>query len=125
MTEKNLSGKVVIVTGAGGGLGRAMIAGLAEKGARLAAVDIDQTALEAIATKAAELGGEGSVLPIVADVGRAQDSERILEQTLSEFGSVHVLVNNAGIAIRTLRHDHMSNPLRFWEADVERWHIRR
>ncbi len=121
MSEKDLSSKVVIVTGAGGGLGRAMIAGLAEKGARLVAVDIDQTALEAIVTKATELGGEGSVLPIVADVGRAEESEKIFEQTLSEFGGVHVLVNNAGIAIRTLRHDHMSNPLRFWEADVERW----
>ncbi len=121
MSEKNLSSKVVIITGAGGGLGRAMIASLAEKGARLVAVDIDQTALEAIVTKATELGGEGSVLPIVADVGRAEESEKIFEQTLSEFGGVHVVVNNAGIAIRTLRHDHMSNPLRFWEADVERW----
>jgi 3-oxoacyl-[acyl-carrier protein] reductase len=121
MTEKNLSGKVVIVTGAGGGLGRAMISGLAEKGARLAVVDIDEAALEAIAQKAAELGGEGSVLPIVADVGLAEESEKIFQQTLSEFGTVHVLVNNAGIAIRTLRHDHMNNPLRFWEADVERW----
>ncbi len=121
MTEKNLSGKVVILTGAGGGLGRAMVAGLAEKGARLALVDIDQAALDAIATKAAELGGEGSVLSIVADVGRAEDSERIFEQTLAEFGGLHVLVNNAGIAIRTLRHDHMNNPLRFWEADIERW----
>ena len=78
MTEKNLSNKVVIVTGAGGGLGRAMIAGLAKKGARLAAVDIDPVALEAIAKKAAELGGEGSVLPIVADVGRADFSDASL-----------------------------------------------
>ena len=61
------------------------------------------------------------MLPIVADVGKSEDSEKILQQTLSEFGNVHVLVNNAGIAIRTLRHDHMNNPLRFWEADVERW----
>ena len=121
MTDKNLSNKVVIVTGAGGGLGRAMISGLAKKGARLAAVDIDEAALEAIATKATEIGGKGSVLPIVADVGRAEESEKILQQTLSAFGGVHVLVNNAGIGIRTLRHDHMNNPLRFWEADVERW----
>ncbi len=121
MSEKNLSSKVVIVTGAGGGLGRAMIAGLAEKGARLAIVDIDQAALEAIAKKAAELGGEGSVLPIVADVGRSEESEKIFEQTLAEFGALHVLVNNAGIGMRTLRHNHMREPVRFWEANVERW----
>ena len=121
MTENNLSSKVVILTGAGGGLGRAMISGLAEKGARLAIVDIDEAALDSIAQKAVELGGKDSVLPIVADVGKSEDSEKILQQTLSEFGNVHVLVNNAGIAIRTLRHDHMNNPLRFWEADVERW----
>jgi len=121
MTEKNLSSKVVIVTGAGGGLGRAMVLGLAEKGARLALVDIDQAALDPIAKQAVELNGQGSVLSIIADVGLVEDSERIFEQTLAKFGSLHVLVNNAGIAIRTLRHDHMNNPLRFWEADVERW----
>ncbi len=49
MTEKNLSSKVVMVTGAGGGLGRAMVLGLAEKGARLALVDLDQAALDPIA----------------------------------------------------------------------------
>ncbi|MCH7805355.1 MAG: SDR family NAD(P)-dependent oxidoreductase, partial [Acidobacteria bacterium] len=62
MSKKNLSSKVVIVTGAGGGLGRAMILGLAEKGARLALVDIDQAALEPIAKQAVELNGKGSVL---------------------------------------------------------------
>jgi len=121
MSKKNLSSKVVIVTGAGGGLGRAMILGLAEKGARLALVDIDQAALDPIAKQAVELNGQGSVLSIIADVGRAEDSERIFEQTLAEFGALHVLVNNAGIGMRTLRHNHMSQPLRFWEADVERW----
>lgn len=119
MSEKNLSSKVVILTGAGGGLGRAMISGLAEKGARLALVDIDPAALEAITEKAKELGGEA--LPIVADVGTAEESEKILQTTLAELGAVHVLVNNAGIALRTLRHDHMDNPLNFWDADIDRW----
>ena len=48
MSDKDLNSKVVIVTGAGGGLGRAMISGLAEKGARLALVDIDPAALASI-----------------------------------------------------------------------------
>ena len=61
------------------------------------------------------------MLPIVADVGLPEESEKIFQKTFSQFGAVHVLVNNAGIAIRTLRHDHMDNPLCFWEADVERW----
>ena len=119
MSDKNLTSKVVIITGAGGGLGRAMVSGLAEKGARLALVDIDPAALASIAEKAVKLGGE--VLPIVADVGLPEESEKIFQQTFSHFGAVHVLVNNAGIAIRTLRHDHMDNPLPFWEADVELW----
>ncbi len=121
MSARHLTSKVVIITGAGGGLGRAMTLGLAEKGARLALVDIDQAALDPIAKKAVELGGEGSVLSIIADVGRAEDSERIFEQTLAKFGGLHVLVNNAGIGMRTLRHNHMNEPLRFWEADIERW----
>ncbi len=121
MSDKTLSRKVAIVTGAGGGLGRAMIHGLAEKGARLALVDIDQAALDPIVNKVVELNGNGSVLPIIADVGRAQDSERIFEQTLAEFGGLHMLVNNAGIGMRTLRHNHMKEPVRFWEADIDRW----
>ncbi len=121
MSEKTLSAKVVIVTGAAGGLGRAMVLGLREQGARLAVVDINGASLEAIAKNAVEVGGEGSVLSIVADVARAEDCQRIFQETLAEFHALHVLVNNAGIGMQTIRKSHMDEPVRFWEADLDPW----
>ena len=121
MSEKPLSAKVVIVTGAAGGLGRAMTLGLAEQGARVVAVDINEASLEALARKVIEAGGEGAVLSIVADVARAQDCQRIFQETLAEFHALHVLVNNAGIGMQTIRKNHMDEPVCFWEADLEPW----
>ncbi|MDA2933830.1 SDR family oxidoreductase [Acidobacteria bacterium AH-259-D05] len=121
MSDKYLTGKVAIVTGAGGGMGSVMTLGLVDSGARVAVVDVEGAWVEAVVKKAVEIGGEGSVLPIVADVTRTEDCERIIEQTLAKFGAIYVLVNNAGIGMQAIRKNYINEPVRFWEADLDCW----
>ena len=70
MTERPLQGKVAVVTGAGSpiGMGYAMTLGLVRAGARVAMMDVKQEWLDLSGNQARELGGDGCVLPILADV---------------------------------------------------------
>ena len=121
MVRKSLEGKVVILTGGGGGMGSVMTLGLIEDGARVAAIDIGQDRLDAIVKKASGIGGEGSMLALRADITRPEDCDRVVDAVFSTFGAVHVLVNNAGVGMQTIRADYMNEPVRFWEADPDRW----
>ncbi len=121
MLRKSLEGKVVILTGGGGGMGSVMTLGLIEDGARVAAIDIRQDRLDAIVKKASGIGGEGSMLALLADITRPADCERVVDAVFSTFGAVHMLVNSAGVGMQTIRADYMNEPVRFWEADPDRW----
>jgi 3-oxoacyl-[acyl-carrier protein] reductase len=121
MAEPALVDKVAIVTGGAGGLGSAMTLGLLRKGARVVAVDADGDALATLTAIAVKAGGSARVLPIMADVSRLAECERIVRRATEAFGRVNVLVNNAGIGMQTIRADYMSRPVRFWEVDPDRW----
>ncbi len=90
-------GKVVMVTGAANGLGRATAVRLAREGARIALVDVDAEGLEATraAIAAAAPGAEAAL--ITADVSVEDDVRGYVEQTVRHFGRVDGLYNNAGI----------------------------
>lgn len=87
-----LANKVAIVTGAGSGIGRACALALAREGASITLVGRRKDRLE----RAAEQIGD-SALVVSADVGKKSDIDRMVAQTVSRFGGIHVLVNNAGI----------------------------
>jgi len=87
---RRLQGRVILVTGAGKGIGRAICLRLAEEGARVACADI--VAGEAMAT--AEQIGKAAVA-IACDVTDAASARNALERTAAAFGSLHGLVNNA------------------------------
>jgi NAD(P)-dependent dehydrogenase (short-subunit alcohol dehydrogenase family) len=96
--------RVALVTGAATGLGKAIATRLAREGANVALVDIDQNGLKATAD---ELIGYGlAVLPVVADVGSASDVEAAVKATEVAFGTIGLLVNNAGIAVIKPYTDH-------------------
>lgn len=121
MLRKSLEGKVVILTGGGGGMGSVMTLGLIEDGARVVAIDIRQDRLDAIVKKASGISGEGSMLALLADITRPEECDRVVDAVFSRFGAVHMLVNNAGVGMQTIRSDYMNEPVRFWEADPDRW----
>jgi NAD(P)-dependent dehydrogenase (short-subunit alcohol dehydrogenase family) len=87
-----LQGKIVIVTGAGTGIGRACALAMVREGARLALVG---RRLEKLQQLAREIGN--SALPIAADVSQKTDIEQVITRTVAEFGGINVLVNNAGV----------------------------
>ncbi|HEX3351754.1 MAG TPA: SDR family oxidoreductase [Terriglobales bacterium] len=87
-----LKDKIAIVTGAGSGIGRACALALAREGAQVVLAGRRKDKIE----EAAREGGP-STLAISADVSNKAEIGRVLERTLSTFGGVNVLVNNAGI----------------------------
>ncbi len=93
-----LDGRVALVVGAGGGLGRAMAQGLAEAGARVAAADLDAAGARAAATAIGAAGGRAE--PFVADVTSADAVERLVGEVEDRLGPLDVLVNSAGITVR-------------------------
>jgi NAD(P)-dependent dehydrogenase (short-subunit alcohol dehydrogenase family) len=84
----------IIVTGAGGGIGAAIVAQLLEAGVGVTGVDRDSTALDTLANN---MNGFGRFLPIVADVSDPADMHRAVALTIAEFGSLGGAVLNAGI----------------------------
>lgn len=88
-----LDGKVAIVTGAGRGIGRAIALLFAQEGAKVAAVSRTQETLDSIVSEITAAGG--TAVGVRADVSRKAEVDAAVEATISAFGTVHVLVNNA------------------------------
>src|SRR5437867_10408901 len=88
-----LEGRVAFVTGAGRGIGAATALRLAEEGARVALADIDTEGCRQVAAQLERQGSEGLVVACnVADKAMVQEA---MEQTVSRFGQLDILVNNA------------------------------
>lgn len=119
--DRSLEPKVAIITGGAGGMGSVMTLALIGNGARVVAIDTLPDRLDALATKAATIGGEGSFLGLRADITLVEECERIVDAVLTRFSAVHILVNAAGIGMQTIRANYMKEPVRFWEIDPERW----
>ena len=90
-----LEGRVAIVTGAGGGLGRSHSRYLAQKGARVVVNDLSGDAAEAVAGEIRSAGGEA--IPYAASVTDVPAVEAMVEATMRQWGRIDILVNNAGI----------------------------
>ncbi len=92
-----LTGKVALITGASRGLGRAIAVGLAQAGAKVAAVSRNMELTEETANEIRREGGEA--VAIRADVKNAGDVKSMVDAVLKKFGRIDILVNNAGISI--------------------------
>jgi len=90
----DLSGRVAVVTGGGRGIGRAIALGLAAAGATVVPAARTESEVEAVAEAARELGVEAR--GIAADVTDDADVEALVAETVDAYGSLDVLVNNAG-----------------------------
>ncbi|CAI9267324.1 unnamed protein product [Lactuca saligna] len=102
--QENLTGKVVLITGASSGIGEHLAYEYAKHGASLALVARRGELLEVVARKAKELGAAEAIV-IKADVSKRQDCERFVNETINRFGKLDCLINNAGIIIPGLFED--------------------
>ncbi|MHB1005375.1 MAG: SDR family NAD(P)-dependent oxidoreductase [Chloroflexota bacterium] len=92
--DMGLKDKVVIITGGGGGIGRACALAFAGEGARVVVADVNLRQAQAVAQ---ELGGTDRALAVQVDVTQATSAKAMCEATVAAFGGVDVLVNGAGI----------------------------
>ena len=109
MNSIDLNGNRAVVTGAARGIGYAITERMLDSGAQVAMWDREISALD----KASEqLSKKGQVLRVPVDVADPASVETARENTLSAFGKVNILVNNAGIA---------GDNATLWETDVDEW----
>lgn len=105
-----LDGKVVIVTGAARGLGKAFSLRLAREGAKITAADI----LDVADTVAGIEAQSGMALGLKVDISREEDTLRMAEETVTRFGSIDVLINNAAMFSSIVMKP-------FYEIDAQEW----
>jgi len=106
---KEFKGKVAVITGAASGIGRSLAEKCSQEGMKVVISDIDEKGLRRTERK---LKREGSdVLSIITDVSKANEIEELARKALEAYGEVHLLFNNAGVAIPKLT----------WEYELDDW----
>lgn len=100
MEKEMLKGKIAIITGASYGMGRTMAELFAEEGAALTLVARGEEKLDEVVKAIREKGGRA--IGVAADVRSPEDTKRVFEATLKEYGTLDILINNAGIGEQKL-----------------------
>ena len=112
--ELGLQGKVAVITGGTQGIGKASALRLATEGASVVICARGQPLLDAVGEEIRQAGGK--VHAIAADVGKAQDCQRIIDEAVRAFGRLDILVNNAGTA-NTGAFESVTDET--WQADLD------
>ena len=96
--SRSLEGSRVVVTGAASGMGRATAMLFADEGARVAASDRDAEGVRHVVDEIRRAHGSASAVAVAADVSVDADRRRLVDECVSSFGGLDVLVNNAGVS---------------------------
>lgn len=117
---KSFRDRVAVVTGAASGIGRALAVQLAERGADLALVDVNEAALAETAASVQKTGRR--VSRHVADVADAARMERLVAEVLAAHGAVHLVANNAGVSVTGTVEEQSLEDMR-WIVGVNFWGV--
>lgn len=109
-----LKDKVALITGGGGGLGKAMCLAFAQAGADIIVTDIRVESMNEVAKEVIQLGRKS--VGILCDVTKSFEVNQMVDQAISEFGHLDILVNNAGIV-----REQQSKPI--WDITDHEWHV--
>ena len=104
-----IKGKVAIVTGAGGGVGKAISKRLSSEGCKVIMLGRDRTKLQ---KAAAEIGNKKNTMTVIADITKEAEVLSALDQTINSFDKIDILINNAGI---------INDPTPFHEMSEDQW----
>ena len=119
----NLTNKVAIVAGGGGGMGRSIALALIEKGAKVAIFDIRKENVSAVVKEAETISGLENCIPLVKDITKFEDCLSGVQETIDAFNSANILINAAGLGMSTLKNDYWNDNLKFWDADIDRFNM--
>jgi len=114
--ESSLSGKVVMITGAASGMGRAAALLCARRGAAVVAADLNADGVKAVAAEIESTGG--AVLAQRADLTAEDDVNRLVEAAVDRFGAVHALHNNAYAVHPAAATDLVGTSLEAWDWTI-------
>ena len=117
---KDFANKVAVVTGAASGIGRALALRFANAGMRVVLADVDTGALDEAVREVGAAGTEA--IGVRTDVSKGPEVEALAKATLDRFGAVHVLCNNAGVAVSGLCWTHTVADWE-WVLGVNLWGV--
>jgi 3-oxoacyl-[acyl-carrier protein] reductase len=104
-----IKGKVAIVTGAGGGVGKAISKRLSSQGCKVIMLGRNRTKLQKAAS---EIGNKKNIMTVIADITKEAEVLSAIDQTINSFDKIDILVNNAGI---------INDPVPFHEMTEDQW----
>ena len=108
---KDFAGKVAVVTGSGGGIGKALVERFTDEGMKAVVADIDAALVDRTTAEFKDQGRD--VIGVVTDVTELESVEALRDRALDAFGAVHVVCNNAGVG--------SASEGQFWEHHVNDW----
>jgi NAD(P)-dependent dehydrogenase (short-subunit alcohol dehydrogenase family) len=101
-----------------------MALGLARAGANVMLTAArNRQEIDLVAEETAKSLAAGAVRQLLADVASEEDCQRVVSETVREFGGVHILVNNAGRGMRFVSEKFFDTPTKFWETDPAVWRM--
>ena len=119
--SNELSGKTVFLTGAAGGLGRAITTGLLAAGAQVMATDVDEVGLAALARLVESQGARDRLATRRLDIADQRATVQVVAGAIEMFGAVDVLINNGALGMGRIRADHMTRLVDIEEIAPEVW----
>lgn len=112
-----LDGKVALITGASSGIGRAITKLFIEEGAKVVAADLFPVSLETLANEI-RAAGYDTLTTVAGDISHRADAEHVIEVALSAYGTIDIVVNNAGVVDEFVPVADLSDDLRRKIMDV-------